>query len=156
MRKAIAFASMFLVFGSTLMAAVDAAADDLGIGSITGDSSFGGINLSVGTGSVSVEPASMPAVAADGTAYSNVLMLSGDSSLSFDGKAGEKMTLMAAVPSDGTPFGILVESDGSSETIGGESADGATVCVEYTLPSDGAYSLSAPSGNAGIYQITVE
>ena len=155
MKRVIALLSVFLVLGFAL-AAADVTADSFPAGAVTEDMALDGINLSLGTGSVTVEAAPDAAVSADGTQYSQVFVISGDASFSFDGTAGQKLSVTAAVPSDGTAFEVLVAGADTSELVGGETTDGAVVYVDYTLPADGSYTVTFPSGTASVYQITLE
>ena len=157
MKKALAVLCIFLVAGFSVFAAVDVKADDLALGAITEDSSLDGLTISVGTGAVSVDSSSAPAVDADGNLYSNVLTLSGDSFISFSAEEGETLNVRGAVASDGSAYSLLLSSDsGLSETLTGTSEDGVTAVVEYVIPATGTYTISAAGGTASIYQVSVE
>ena len=157
MKKALAVLCILLVAGFSVFAAVDVKADDLALGAITEDSSLDGLTISVGTGAVSVDSSSAPAVDADGNLYSNVLTLSGDSLISFSAEECETLNVRGAVASDGSAYSLLLSSDsGLSETLTGTSEDGVTAVVEYVISATGTYTLSAAGGTASIYQVSVE
>ena len=148
MKRLIIALCILLCAGFTLSAAVNVDADDLALGAVAGDAELGGVSLTLGSGSAEV------ASSDDG----QMLTLSGDARLSLQAVQGETISLVCAVPSDGSQLALSISSDaGASETIDDYAMDGATALIEYPIAADGTYSISSADGSAvSLYSISIE
>ena len=148
MKRLIIALCILLCAGFTLSAAVNVDADDLALGAVAGDAELGGVSLTLGSGSAEVSSSD------DG----QVLTLSGDARLSVQAAAGETLTVIGAVPSDGSPLSLAISSDaGVSETVDALSSDGSRAFIEYPIEADGSYSIGSADGSAvSLCSISVE
>ena len=153
MKRIFIVAAVLAISVSAAFAAVDINADAFPPGIIPEGSDAGGAVIS---GQVSAEAAGGAVLKDDGTVYSQEVTLSAGSALSFDGKSGEVLRIKGAVPADGSGFEMLLSSESSEYVLTGESSDGLSVDVEYTLDADGSYVLSAPESGAVLYSVTVQ
>ena len=153
MKKIFVVGAVLAISVSTAFAAVDVNADLFPLGNLSDGSSVGGVVLS---GQAAVVAAGGAVLKDDGTVYSQEVTLSAGSALSFDGKSGEVLRIKGAVPADGSGFEMLLSSESSEYVLTGESSDGLSVDVEYTLDADGSYVLSAPESGAVLYSVTVQ
>ena len=152
MKRLIVFViSAFLA--SSLFAAFDISADDLIPGGILEDSSYGDVDLIVGTGSASVTQSPLPVADGD-SLFRQVLMLIGDSHLSFSVSAGDELRAIVGVPRDGRAAVVELSTGAETERIGGRSQDGASAEIVHAFDSDSLCTLSA-DGSLMLYSLTL-
>lgn len=149
MKKIVIALSILLCAGFTL-SAMNMKADDIQIGEISSDAALGGISLSLGSGKAEVTES------ASGV-YVHALTISGDTAISGDLHSGETLSIIGAAPEEGAFEVMITSPDGVTEVAAGEQTADGTSLAEYTIGSDGVYTISSPSGSAvSIYQIYTE
>ena len=152
MKRLVVFViSAFLA--SSLFAAFDISADDLALGGILEDSSYDDVDLIVGTGSASVTQSPLPVADGD-SLFRQVLMLIGDSHLSFSVSAGDELRAIVGVPRDGRAAVVELSTGAETERIGGRSQDGASAEIVHAFDSDSLCTLSA-DGSLMLYSLTL-